>query len=88
MHQNGEKPYLHAKLEVKEKYLYFEIENSHKQANTKAEDEKLSQGIYVDERIGLGAIKKRLKLLYPGKYNLDIERNDRFFRIKLSIELK
>ena len=38
--------------------------------------------------IGIGNTRKRLELLYPGDYRLDIEHPDNVFKVKLTINLK
>lgn len=40
------------------------------------------------EHLGIDNCRKRLDLLYPGKYNLEISKRDSFFTVKLNIKLK
>ena len=42
----------------------------------------------VAKGIGLENVKKRLKLLYPGKHELQIKQNKNQFTVNLSMELE
>jgi len=60
-------------------YLTFQCNNSFlPDTNTK----NLSKGI------GLINVKKRLDLLYPNTHNLEINSNNNFFKVKISMQLK
>ena len=41
-----------------------------------------------DSGIGIKNIKRRLDLLYPDDYTLDIEESEELFTVKLEIKLK
>jgi two-component system LytT family sensor kinase len=55
-------------------------------ANTYAETGNHS-GRYVSKGIGLANVRKRLNLLYPGKYQLGIEAADGIYHVKLQLDL-
>lgn len=42
----------------------------------------------LDKGIGLENVRKRLELLYPDKFNLQINRTDNLYEVKLNIELE
>jgi sensor histidine kinase YesM len=67
-------------MNVKKNDLTFIVENSKPEFTTKIIDKK--QG-----GIGLSNVKKRLELLYNGKYSLDIENTMTYYKIELSLEL-
>jgi len=58
--------------------IYFSIENNH---DPKVKDIKVNEGF------GLINTKKRLELLYPGRYELNIEDDNDIFRVKLQITM-
>ena len=62
----------------KDNILYFKcVNNYHSQSNV----ESLSNGI------GLENVKKRLDLIYPNLYHLDIILEDETYTVKLNIKL-
>ncbi len=68
------------KMDVVEKNLIFNVENSkYKYATT---SDNYSKGI------GLINVRKRLDLMYPEKYKLNIEELDETFSVNLTIELE
>jgi two-component system, LytTR family, sensor kinase len=71
-------PYINIQLRVRNGELFFQIINNYDQRNTSKDS---NQGI------GLENIKKRLNLLYSGKYNLDITDDHRIYRAALKLEL-
>jgi two-component system, LytTR family, sensor kinase len=72
-----EKSWIKIHLECKAGGLEFEVENSiHPTLN---DPEKERSGI------GLKNVAERLRLLYPGKHRLQIDKNDSRFHIKLTI---
>jgi sensor histidine kinase YesM len=68
--------YIHASLRTvyKERKVIFEIQN-----NFDDQDDEGKQGI------GLENLKKRLKLLYPSRHKLNIEKEDGVFTVKLEL---
>jgi LytS/YehU family sensor histidine kinase len=38
--------------------------------------------------IGLKNVKRRLELLYPGSYFLEISEEDHFFKVKLKLKIE
>ena len=77
-----EKSHLKMKLNLEENnashQLFFEIENSNYEKQT---NDKSGSGI------GLNNLKKRLELLYPNQYLLEIESNKEVYITKLSLNL-
>lgn len=67
-------------LKVNENEVYFMVENSKPEFTT--EDFKKKQG-----GIGLANVKKRLKILYPKNYKLDIENTKKTYKIELFLNL-
>jgi len=72
-----EPSFIHIKMQINNGILWFTCENS---INTQSES-LVSSG----SGIGLENIKKRLALLYPGKYTLDISHTDRQYNVSLKI---
>ena len=64
------------KLELKKGYLYFTVNNNIKERN---KDETTG--------VGLKNVKRRLDLLYPGKYKLDIKNKDNKFHVTLELKI-
>jgi LytS/YehU family sensor histidine kinase len=71
--------YIHLHLSLNEDELHFSIENP---VLEKQESLKKHPGI------GLGNVKKRLQLLYPGHHHLDISDLKDKFKVDLAIQLK
>jgi len=67
-------------LKLKEDRVYFHLRNS-------VSDELISSAI-KDSGIGLNNLKRRLELLYPDKYELEIYRADGFFNVTLVLSIK
>ncbi len=74
------KAFVELKMVIVDKNLIFNIKNS-KNARLKREG-RTSKGI------GLKNVKKRLELLYPEKYILNIENGEETFSVNLTIELE
>ncbi len=72
--------FIHIKLELRANELCFEVKNS-KHHLKKTEFEKKYSGI------GLENVKKRLHLIYPNQYNLDIKDDEHIFYVQLKINL-
>ena len=66
-------------IKLVENTLVFKIENS--KNPIKKKEENYSKGI------GLQNAKKRLELIYPGKYILDIEDEDETYIVNLTLKL-
>ncbi|HKJ80161.1 MAG TPA: histidine kinase [Prolixibacteraceae bacterium] len=58
--------------------LYFQCENNYTESSN---NENISNGI------GLKNVKGRLGLIYPGKYNLNIETKNNWYKVFLKIDL-
>jgi len=71
--------FIHINIDIVEKYVIFTVKNS--KIDTKPQDKK-SGGI------GLANIRKRLELLYPEKHELIIENREKYFDVKLKINLE
>lgn len=76
----ADKAYVTIKIEVSGKILTFEIENS-KGQSTGMNDLKY-QGI------GIGNVKKRLELIYPGSHHLKITDDKTKYKVNLRLQLK
>ena len=72
--------FVHISLEVQPDHIQFEIENSKAAALPQA-THKRSGGI------GLVNVRRRLDLLYPGKYELDIRNNPNTYHVTLTLNL-
>lgn len=68
-------------LQNQDNKLVFEVSNNRSLSNTQEE--------IPDEYMGIGIenVQKRLDLLYKNKYQLQIEKDDNSFQIKLTIQL-
>jgi LytS/YehU family sensor histidine kinase len=66
-------------LDVSENNLDFKVENSRFLGH--------DQVSRTDSGIGLENVKKRLSLIYPGKYQLDISDQEQLFSVDLKINL-
>ena len=73
---NGEN-YVRILMEITTDFIIFEVENSY---NIQAP--KVGEG-----GLGLGNVKRRLELLYPNKYELNIFDNGLIFKVILTINL-
>lgn len=71
--------FIHLTIKAKEKILVLSIENNiPPTTNAQAVE---SHGI------GIENVKKRLELLYPNRYNLDIQRKENAFLVNLQLQL-
>lgn len=57
-------------------HLFFKVENS-----------CIAKAVPAKSGIGLANVQKRLELLYPGKYSLNLTKNDESFEAELKIDL-
>ncbi|TPG42248.1 sensor histidine kinase [Flavobacterium pectinovorum] len=75
----NQKGYVHLSCEQVDKQLIFKIENSYtEQYKTPSNNQGL----------GLENVKKRLAIQYPEKYQLDIDKTDSDFTVKVVLSLK
>lgn len=73
-----EHPFIKIKLLVKENRLFFSVTNNYNAAHLSKDK---------NSGIGLENVKDRLKLLYPGKYKLEIKNQDGLYKIDLNLDL-
>ncbi len=76
----AENAFVNIKIEILGKVLDFEVENS-KGYSTEFKDSKY-------KGIGIENVKKRLELIYPGSYRLEITNGKTKFGVTLRIHLK
>ncbi len=76
---DAEFPFINIEINVEGTMFHFGVQNSYDPNNKK--EESNSQGI------GLYNVKRRLELLYPEKYQLEIKKDNRVFQINLDIDL-
>ncbi len=77
-----QEPYIRLQLDVNAAgLLHFECENLR-------DDDQLTEHQEQSRGIGLENVKKRLKLLYPDNYELNIDQGTNKFLVKLAIQLK
>ncbi|MEN8120546.1 MAG: histidine kinase [Bacteroidota bacterium] len=70
--------WINIKLETIGKTLHFEVKNS----IPEIEPAKDKQG-----GLGLENVKRRLELIYPGRYNLNVMKTEKEYSVKLTLEL-
>ena len=76
-----EASWIRIRLYCDEQHIYFDIGNSvHLRQSNDAE--KSASGI------GLNNVRERLKWLYPGKYDLEVNSNEKEFLVRLVIHVK
>lgn len=68
--------FVHIELKTTEKMIYFTIKNS-----------VISNRRVVKTNIGLQNTERRLELIYPGKYELNIDKNEKEHSVELNIEI-
>ena len=71
--------HVHLFIEISENELYFYIENSKSQTKQLAE--------YERSGTGLENARRRLDLLYAGKYTLEIEDEQDLYKVNLHLQL-
>ena len=74
-----ENPQIHIELKAKDNILYFRVSNKYDPASQQIKDKASG--------IGLANVRRRLDLLYPGKYTLDITNINQMFIVSLQINL-
>ena len=72
---------------VKEELITLIIENSIPEASRAKAIAATTEDFAASSGIGLENVKRRLNLLYPEKYSLDIVRGAKYFRIALELNL-
>ncbi|MFA5327965.1 MAG: histidine kinase [Prolixibacteraceae bacterium] len=72
-------PFVRISAKVQNEELFFRIENS--KTNDSEKEENYTRGI------GLKNVRKRLELLYPEKYKLDILSDETIFKVNFEIKL-
>jgi hypothetical protein len=73
--QAAEKAFLHMQLTCRQQRLYFSCENSFEPGSSR------------DSGIGLSNLRKRLDLLYPGRYQLKTAINNHTFKAEMQLDL-
>ena len=71
--------FVNIKVEVAEKVLHFEVENSKGQANDPLSDKY--------HGIGIENVRKRLEMIYPNQHTLKISDNKETFKVLLQLHL-
>lgn len=74
-----ENAFVHIKIEIEKNELQLNIVNSKGSA---IEPSKIHKG-----GIGIENVKKRLELMYPARYNLQIKENEDTFEVNLKLEI-
>ncbi|WP_234974713.1 sensor histidine kinase [Tenacibaculum agarivorans] len=77
----GEDPEVMIHIKMEKNTLIFQCKNSR---NASLVEENLEKG---RSGIGLNNVKKRLALLYQGKYNLSIHKDEHYFKVDLKVTL-
>jgi sensor histidine kinase YesM len=81
MSQQLEKKWIQLAMEVDQHILYFKLANSKDPKQVKTEVRGKSKGI------GLENVRRRLELLYPGKYKMEVLDQDDVFLIDITLEI-
>jgi sensor histidine kinase YesM len=79
--KSGKDSFLEIKIFVSDRIFYFSVLNDKDTTHVDSEDKKFGG-------IGIENVKKRLELLYPGKYLLEIDDEELSFSVKLQIEME
>jgi two-component system, LytTR family, sensor kinase len=74
-----ENPQIDIELKAENNILYFSVSNKYDPSSRQIKDKASG--------IGLVNVRRRLDLLHPGKYELDIKEDDNRFNIYLKINL-
>lgn len=75
-----ENPQIDISLKANDNILYFRVSNRYDPASQQLKDKASG--------IGLANVKRRLDLLHPGKYKLDITKEKSLFTVSLQINLR
>ena len=73
------KPYVHIKLNMEGNLMKFSVKNSIGEIN--------NNGLNNSSKTGLSNVRRRLDLLYPNRYRLDINKNSDSFEVYLELSL-
>ncbi len=76
----GKESFINIRLRHSDGELGFEVENS--KYSTKSNIDTTSSGV------GLENVKKRLELIYPNNYSLEIQENNNTFKVELRVHLR
>ncbi|MEV4883667.1 histidine kinase [Chitinophaga ginsengisegetis] len=79
--KSGKDSFLEIKIFVSDRIFYFSVLNDKDPTYVYSEEKKFGG-------IGVENVKKRLELLYPGKYQLDVDDKELSFGVKLQIEME
>jgi len=74
-----EQPQIIVRLDVKDGYMHFEVQNTY--------DETMSAGKEESSGLGLNNVRTRLELLYPRDHTLAVRREKHWFQIVLTLKL-
>lgn len=79
---NDEKVFIHIDLKTWGNYILFSIKNSHSDIT--------AENNILDKNSGLGLVNvtKRLELLYPNQYALELDNKDGFYSVMLQLKHK
>ncbi|MBW6536098.1 MAG: histidine kinase [Mariniphaga sp.] len=72
--------FVNLKISIVETNLFFKIENSKNPATNKEAEH--------NKGVGLKNVRKRLDLIYPGKYMLNIDEKEELFSVNLTLQLE
>jgi len=77
--QDSGNPFVDVKIEVKDGSMLFEAENGKPQNSTETVKSKYGG-------VGLNNVKKRLGILYPGRYDLNFGGTDSCYKVSLNLK--
>lgn len=69
-------PYIHIDLKLKDNYFIFKIENNYSEIITENNNHS---------GVGIENIKRNLEIVYPGKHEFEIFKNEQVFRVTLKL---
>ncbi|MEM7102708.1 MAG: histidine kinase [Bacteroidota bacterium] len=75
-----DKAFIHIQLKIEGEYVYMSVENNVGETDL---DVSTDYG-----GIGLKNVKRRLELMYPSRYNLEIKEDNPTFRVTLNLKLE
>jgi sensor histidine kinase YesM len=76
----SDESHIHIHLEVQDEYLFFSVKNSIHHKDTRDDDQKYG--------VGLKNVKRRLEILFPNRFELDIKEDKLSFEACLKIAIK